>query len=71
MFSQQLISIYTEPKDAVLKKFKITNVKIYIRANGYVSDKTNVDSNESILQKKPNESHFQSTHGPVDVLYFF
>ena len=30
----------------------------YIRANGYVSNKTNFNSNESILQKKPAEGDF-------------
>ena len=58
---------------SVIKKTK-QNVKwpTYIRANDYVSDKTNFISNESILQKKPDESdfHFHARTRKTRVYFF-
>ena len=45
----------------------------YIRANGYVSNKTNFNSNESILQKKPAEGdfHVHARTSRIRVFFFF
>ena len=40
-------------------------------ANDYVSDKTNFNSNESILQKIPNESDFHAHAQTSEILYIF
>ena len=56
----------------VIKKNQNIRLPTYIRANDYVSDKTNFISIESILQKKPAESDFHM-HARTSIIrvYFF
>ena len=60
---------------SAIQRIKTQNVKwpTYIRANDYVSDKTNFKSNESLLKKKPAESdfHLHAGNSKIFVYFFF